>query len=89
MNKKTSIFARIMALTGVIILLISVIATMVVAIVKFEGSDRVFNALLVADVVIPGILWCYIMLYKMAKRKDEKLASEMDKAVKEMDQANK
>lgn len=80
--KKTSKLARIMALMGVIILLITIIATFVVALVNFEGSDKLFRALLVADIVIPGLLWVYLMIYRFAKNRDISLQAKLDDIAK-------
>ena len=51
---------RIIALAGVILLVGMIVATLVVACLKFEGSDQIFKGLLCCDIAIPILLWFYI-----------------------------
>ncbi len=48
---------RIAAMTGVLLLLVLVIATLVVACIDFNAKEQVFSALLLCDIVIPVFLW--------------------------------
>lgn len=48
---------RIAAMTGVLLLLLLVIATLVVACIDFSAKEQVFSALLLCDIVIPVFLW--------------------------------
>lgn len=78
MNSKMN-FKRIVALLGAIILILMFVATLVVAVLNFEGSDKVLSALIGCDVLIPVILWGYLMVYKWASNRDERLNKELDK----------
>ena len=48
---------RIAALTGVILLIVMVLATLVVACLDFNGSHQVFMALVFCDIAVPVFLW--------------------------------
>ena len=64
---------RIIALAGVILLVGMIVATLVVACLKFEGSDQIFKGLLCCDIAIPILLWFYIYLYNRARKTDDEL----------------
>ena len=51
------------ALTCVILLVLLYVATLIVAILDFPGSDRLFAACLVATIGLPILLWIYIAAY--------------------------
>ena len=57
-NKK-----QIAALICVILLVLLYIATLIVALLDFPGSDRMFAACLMATVGLPILLWIYIWVY--------------------------
>lgn len=48
---------RIAALTGVILLIVMVLATLVVACLDFNGSHQLFMALVFCDIAVPVFLW--------------------------------
>lgn len=48
---------RIAALTGVILLFVMVLATLVVACLDFNGSHQVFMTLVFCDIAVPVFLW--------------------------------
>lgn len=78
-NKKNHTSGRkrgkqIAALAGVVLLLTMVIATFVVACLKFDGSDRIFKGLLCCDIAVPILLWFYLYLYNRAGKTDQELA---------------
>lgn len=77
-DKKTTA-KRVIALIGVILLVIMVIATLVVACLKFDGSDKVFKGLISCDIAIPILLWFYIYLYQRAKKTDIELEEKYQK----------
>lgn len=54
---------RMIALFCVILLILLYIAALVVAILDFPGSDRMFAACLLATVGLPILLWIYIWVY--------------------------
>lgn len=57
-NKK-----QLAALFCVILLVLLYIATLIVALLDFPGSDRLFTACLMATVGLPILLWIYIWIY--------------------------
>lgn len=82
---KINKFTRIVALLGVIILLLMIIATFVVAVVNFDGSERIFKGLLISDFVVPVILWSYLMIYRWAKGRDDRLKDMTEAELNKMD----
>lgn len=60
MRKKTKQFA---ALICVALLVLLYIATLVIALLDFPGSDRMFGACLMATIGLPILLWIYIWIY--------------------------
>lgn len=67
MKKKSSV--RIAAWIGIVLLVVLYAATLVVAIADFPNSDRLFNALLIADIGLPILLWIYIWLFKQVQER--------------------
>jgi len=64
---------RIVALGGVILMVLLIIATLVVAFLSFPGSQKVFIALLACDILLPVFIWIYMTIYKMASKADDDL----------------
>ncbi len=61
---------QIAAIICVILLGLLYVATLVVSLLDFPGSDKLFAACLVATVGLPILLWIYIWLYgKLTSRK--------------------
>ncbi|MDE7331545.1 MAG: hypothetical protein K2O16_04795 [Lachnospiraceae bacterium] len=54
---------QIAAIICIILLILLYIATLVVSLLDFPGSDRLFAACLMATVGLPILLWIYIWLY--------------------------
>lgn len=54
---------QIAAIICIILLVLLYVATLVVSLLDFPGSDRLFAACLVATVGLPILLWIYIWLY--------------------------
>lgn len=54
---------QIAAIICIILLVLLYIATLVVSLLDFPGSDRLFAACLLATVGLPILLWIYIWLY--------------------------
>lgn len=70
---------RIVALVGVILLVGMIVATLVVACLKFEGSGEIFKGLLCCDIAIPILLWLYMYLYHRARKTDDELEKTYQK----------
>ncbi len=54
---------QIAAILCIILLVLLYIATLVVSLLDFPGSDRLFAACLVATIGLPILLWIYIWLF--------------------------
>ena len=54
---------QIAAILCIVLLVLLYVATLVVALLDFPGSDRLFAACLMATVGLPILLWIYIWLY--------------------------
>lgn len=61
---------QIAAIVCIVLLLLLYVATLVVAILDFPGSDRLFAACLGATIGVPILLWIYIAAYgKLTSKK--------------------
>ena len=69
-NPKTRRARQIGALICVVLLVLLYVATLILAILDFEGSDQLFASCIVATIVLPILLWVYIWLYGKITRKD-------------------
>jgi hypothetical protein len=69
MSKKPK---QIAAIICVILLVLLYVATLVVALLDFPGSDRMFAACLMATIGLPILLWIYIWLYGKVKENMDK-----------------
>ncbi len=54
---------QIAAIICIVLLVLLYVATLVVALLDFPGSDRLFASCLVATVGLPILLWIYIWLF--------------------------
>lgn len=54
---------QIAAIICIVLLVLLYVATLVVSLLDFPGSDRLFAACLMATVGLPVLLWIYIWLY--------------------------
>ena len=70
-NKKKASPKQIAAIICIVLLVGMYVATLIVALLDFPGSDRLFAACLVATIGLPILLWIYIWLYKQVKEKKE------------------
>ncbi len=74
---------QIAAILCIVLLVLLYIATLVVSLLDFPGSDRLFAACLVATVGLPILLWIYIWLFgkiteNRSSAKDEACPSSKD-----------
>ncbi len=61
---------QIAAIICIVLLVLLYVATLVVSLLDFPGSDRLFAACLMATIGLPILLWIYIWLYgKYTERK--------------------
>lgn len=54
---------RIGALLGIILLVGSIIATLIMAILGYTFENPLFMGLIIADICLPILLWVYIWLF--------------------------
>lgn len=54
---------QIAAIICIALLVLLYVATLVISLLDFPGSDRLFAACLVATIGLPILLWIYIWLY--------------------------
>lgn len=54
---------QIAAILCIILLVLLYIATLIVALLDFPGSDRLFAACLMATIGLPILLWIFIWVY--------------------------
>lgn len=54
---------QIAAIICIILLVLLYVATLVISLLDFPGSDRLFAACLVATIGLPILLWIYIWAY--------------------------
>ena len=54
---------RIGALVGIILLVGSIVATLVMALLGYTFESNLFMGLIIADISLPILLWIYIRLF--------------------------
>lgn len=54
---------QIAAILCIILLVLLYVATLVVSLLDFPGSDKLFGACIVATIGLPILLWIYIWLF--------------------------
>ncbi|HJC24029.1 MAG TPA: hypothetical protein H9761_10025 [Candidatus Eisenbergiella merdavium] len=70
-NKKKASPKQIAAIICIVLLVGMYVATLIVALLDFPGSDRLFAACLVATIGLPILLWIYIWLFQKVKERKE------------------
>lgn len=68
-EKKKRTPKQIAALICVIILVSMYLITFIIACLDFPGADRLFAVCLLTTVGLPILLWIYIQLYTITKKK--------------------
>ncbi len=56
-------FKQIAAIICIVLLVLLYVVTLVVSLLDFPGSDRMFAGCLVATIGLPILLWIFIWLY--------------------------
>lgn len=69
---------RVVALSGVILIVLLLIATLVVALLSFPGSQKVFIALVACDILLPVFLWIYMTIYRLASKADDDMNKDVN-----------
>lgn len=62
---------RILAIIAIVLLAGMYLATLILAFVRFPGSDRIFGGLVLLDVALPLFLWILIYVYKHFGNREE------------------
>lgn len=76
-KKKRPAWQRITALASVVLLAGMILATLVCAVVG--AGKNVVMALLFCDIIIPILIWVFLWITGVYKKKGEKLADEYNK----------
>ena len=67
---------RILAVMGVVLLVLMYLVTLLSAVFDVGSSMDLFRAWVVCSVLVPILLWGYLVIYRIAKGKDEKELQE-------------
>jgi cell shape-determining protein MreD len=62
---------QILAILGVVLLLSLYVITMLCAIFDSSDTMRLFQASILATIIIPVLLWAYSLIYRLVKNKDD------------------
>ncbi|MCM1047860.1 MAG: hypothetical protein NC433_05480 [Clostridiales bacterium] len=75
-EKRTRTPQQIAALICIVILIGMYIITFIAACLDFPNSDRLFAVCLFASIGLPILIWVYIQLYTITKKKRDAAKSE-------------
>ena len=68
---------QIRAIIGIILLILLYLSTLVCAIIDHTETMRLFQASILATVIIPVLLWAYSFIYKLIKKNAKDQMDEM------------
>ena len=68
---------QILAIIGIILLVLLYLSTLVCANIDHTETMRLFQASILATVIIPVLLWAYSFIYKLIKKNDKEQMDEM------------
>lgn len=68
---------QILAIIGIILLVLLYLSTLVCAIIDHTETMRLFQASILATVIIPVLLWAYSFIYKLIKKNAKEQMDEM------------
>lgn len=68
---------QILAIIGIILLVLLYLSTLVCAIIDRTETMRLFQASVMATVIIPVLLWAYSFIYKLIKKNAKDQMDEM------------
>ena len=74
---------RILAITGVVLLVLLYLITLLCARFDASSSMFLFRASVTCTVLVPILLWGYTVIYRLAKKKNEK---ELEETLRHLDQ---
>lgn len=68
---------QILAIIGIILLVLLYLSTLICAIIDRTETMRLFQASIMATVIIPVLLWAYSFIYKLIKKNAKDQMDEM------------
>ncbi len=74
---------RILALAGVALLVLLYFATLLCALFDASSSMFFFRASVTCTILVPILLWGYTVIYRLAKKKNEK---ELEETLRQLDE---
>lgn len=78
---------RIIAILGIAVLALLYIATLVSAILATPATNELFKACLYATIVVPVLLYGYLLVYKLSKQRAEASKKELEETFARMTDA--
>ena len=79
---------RIIAITGIAILVLLYIATFISAIFTTPAAPQMFKACIYATVVVPVLFYAYLLIYNVMKQRSEDANKEINDTLKKMGEEN-
>lgn len=68
---------QILAIIGIVFLVLLYLSTLICAIIDHTETMRLFQASIMATVIIPVLLWAYSFIYKLIKKNAKDQIDEM------------
>ena len=68
---------QILAIIGIVLLVLLYLSTLICAIIDRTETMRLFQASIMATVIIPVLLWAYSFIYKLIKKNAKDQMDEM------------
>lgn len=68
---------QILAVIGIVFLVLLYLSTLICAIIDRTETMRLFQASIMATVIIPVLLWAYSFIYKLIKKNAKNQMDEM------------
>lgn len=68
---------QILAIIGIVFLVLLYLSTLICAIIDHTETMRLFQASVMATVIIPVLLWAYSFIYKLIKKNAKDQMDEM------------
>lgn len=62
---------RVLALTGVILLVLLYVSTLVFALIDHPAANDLLKAAVAATILVPVILYGFLLIHRLAKHEDE------------------
>lgn len=68
---------QILAIIGIVFLVLLYLSALICAIIDHTETMRLFQASILATVIIPVLLWAYSFIYKLIKKNAKEQMDEM------------